>query len=89
MSTLETRLNERCYNRTIEGSDYCDKHRDYPNLGARLRDYVAHVGLRAFAGNHEALLEKFFKREYRFLNKGVSMNDCVVEGLSLFFQYIS
>ena len=64
MSTLETRLNERCYNRMIEGSDYCDKHRDYPNLGARLRDYVAQVGLRAFAGNHEALLEEFFKREY-------------------------
>ena len=37
MSTLETQPNERCYNWKVDGADYCDKHVDYPNLGARLR----------------------------------------------------
>ena len=49
----------------MDGSDYCDKHREYPNLGARLRDYAAQVGgLRAFAQNYKALLEEFFDKEY-------------------------
>ena len=65
MSTLETQPTEQCYNRRMDGSDFCDKHREYPNLGARLRDYVAHVGgLRAFAQNCKALLEEFFDKEY-------------------------
>ena len=65
MSTLETQPNERCYNRKVDGEDYCDKHREHPNLGARLRAYVAQVGgLRAFAKNYKALLEEFFGEEY-------------------------
>ena len=65
MSTLETQPNERCYNRKVDGADYCDKHREYPNLGDHLRAYVIQVGgLQAFAGNYKALLEEFFEKEY-------------------------
>ena len=64
MSILETQPTEQCYIRR-HGSGYCDKHREYPNLGARLRDYVAQVGgLRAFATNYKALLEEFIDKEY-------------------------
>lgn len=64
-STLETKPTEQCYNRRIDGSDYCDKHAEYPNLGARLRDYIADLGgLRAFAENNKAFLQEFFEKEY-------------------------
>ena len=56
---------ERCYGRRVEGSDYCEGHKDYPNFGVGLRDYINECGgLRAFAGNYEALLHAFLETRY-------------------------
>jgi len=66
-STVDADLTRRCYNRKIEGKQYCADHVDYPNLSKNLREHIDEIGFDTFRKDCQTLGE--VKLHVTFFNK--------------------